>query len=164
MSVSTHHSHLYLMEHCSVIIGRNLIEANATSSVISTTWKCISPYLKILQPLWLIYQQQVIHLQGLKDFLQWLKDFQVGADGFPGSWISPVFALAIIGFLPIIRLQCDEVLFSWYMPILDTDKPGFIDYLIKSKKISGMVIPTLKNDLKHFRLFYLNIHWITFKI
>ena len=34
--------------HCSVIIGRNPTEANATSSVISYTWKCISPYLKIL--------------------------------------------------------------------------------------------------------------------
>ena len=39
--------HLHTI-HCSVIIGRNPIEANATSSVISTTWKCISPYLKIL--------------------------------------------------------------------------------------------------------------------
>ena len=35
-----------------------------------------------------------------------LKDFQVKAEGFPGSWIAPVFALASIRFLPIITLQC----------------------------------------------------------
>ena len=26
--------------------------------------------------------------------------------GFPGSWIATVFALASVGFLPIITLQC----------------------------------------------------------
>ena len=52
--------------------------ANATSSVISTTWKCISPCLEILQLL------QVI-LQPLQDFLWELKDFPTGANAFPGS-------------------------------------------------------------------------------
>jgi hypothetical protein len=34
------------------------------------------------------------------------KGFPGGADGFPSSWIAPVFALASIGFLPIITLRC----------------------------------------------------------
>ena len=34
---------------------------------------------------------------GAKGFPIVAKDFQVGADGFPSSWISPVFALASIG-------------------------------------------------------------------
>ena len=67
------------MINCTVNIYRyKAIGANATSSVISTTWKCNSPCLEILQLL------QVI-LQGLKDYLQELKDFQTGAIAFPGS-------------------------------------------------------------------------------
>ena len=70
---------LYISSTYTVNIYRyKAIGANATSSVISTTWKCISPCLEILQLL------QVI-LQGLKDYLQRLKDFQTGSNAFPGT-------------------------------------------------------------------------------
>ena len=36
-----------------------------------------------------------------------MKHFPIQATGFPGSWIATVFALASIGFLPIITLQCN---------------------------------------------------------
>ena len=35
---------------------------------------------------------------------------------FPSSWISPVFALASIGFLPIITLQCRAL--AWVKTII----------------------------------------------
>ena len=36
-----------------------------------------------------------------------MKHFLILATRFPGSWIATVFALASIGFLPIITLQCE---------------------------------------------------------
>ena len=60
-------------------------------------------YLEIHQPLPENHLAPMVNLLIVGNLL---KDFQVGADEFPGSWISLVFALAIIGFLLIITLQC----------------------------------------------------------
>ena len=70
------------------------IGANATSSVISTTWKCISPCLEILQLL------QVI-LQPLQDYLQELKDFQTGANAFTGIQNYTGCCISPYSFVPI---------------------------------------------------------------
>ena len=40
------------------------------------------------------------------EFLMSVEAIPDKATGFPSSWISPVFALASIGFLLIITLQC----------------------------------------------------------
>ena len=70
------------------------IGANATSSVILYTGKCISPCLEILQLL------QVI-LQGLKDYLQELQDFQTGANAFTGIQNYTGCCISPYSFVPI---------------------------------------------------------------
>ena len=70
------------------------IGANATSSVISTTWECISPCLEILQLL------QVI-LQSLQDYLQEIS---------PYSFV-PINIYSVVGRLPHSHFQCTALSF-----------------------------------------------------
>ena len=70
------------------------IGANATSSVILYTCKCISPCLEMLQLL------QVI-LQGLKDYLQELQDFQTGANAFTCIQNYTECCISPYSFVPI---------------------------------------------------------------
>ena len=70
------------------------IGANATSSVILYTSKCISPYQEILQLL------QVI-LQPLQDYLYELKDLQTGANVFTGIQNYTGCCISPYSFVPI---------------------------------------------------------------
>ena len=55
--------------------------------------------------------------------------------GFPSSWIAPVFALASIGFLPIITLQCRTLnVFGKFFLIV-----WLINLLLSSKIFSDVV-------------------------
>ena len=95
-----------LFDHADQVLGRQLrqytvnvyrykaIEANATSSVILYTGKCISPCLEILQLL------QVI-LQPLQDYLQELKDFQTGANAFTSIQNYTGCCISPYSFVPI---------------------------------------------------------------
>ena len=88
------------VDHTVNIYRYKAIGANATSSVISTTWKCISPCLEILQLL------QVI-LQGLKDYLQELQDFQTGANAFTSIQNYTGCCISPYSFVPInIYSEC----------------------------------------------------------
>ena len=70
------------------------IGANATSSVILYTSKCISPCLEIMQLLLVI-------LQPLQDYLQELKDFQTGANAFTGIQNYTGCCISPYSFVPI---------------------------------------------------------------
>ena len=70
------------------------IGANATSSVILYTGKCISPCLQLLQLLKVI-------LQPLQDYLQKLKDFQTGANAFTGIQNYTGCCISPYSFVPI---------------------------------------------------------------
>ena len=81
------------------------IGANAASSVILYTGKCISPYLEIL------YLLQVI-LQPLQDYLQELKDFQTGANAFTGIQNYTGCCISPYSFVPINIYSVFTVNFS----------------------------------------------------
>ena len=81
------------------------IGANATSSVILYTGKCISPSQEILQLL------QVI-LQPLQDYLQRLIDFQTGANAFTGIQNYTGCCISPYSFVPIIIYSVHNCTFT----------------------------------------------------
>ena len=85
------------------------IGANATSSVISTTWKCISPCLEILQLLQVILQP----LQELKDF-QTGSNASTGIQNYTGCCIShysfvPINVYSVIPFLLLLNCFSPQI-------------------------------------------------------
>ena len=125
------------------------IGANATSSVISTTWKCISPCLEMLQLL------QVI---------------QTGANAFQGSWKYTGCCISPYSFVPInvysegptskfrvIDYQAYSQLDSFLDGSLDLDTQIYVQLLISTLKCEISIIlnvciqiPILKALYCHF--------------
>ena len=82
---------LLLSVHCSLMIGKNPIEAKGKSDVTLYTGKSFSLYFRFLQPIYVNYLLQVNYLQHLYvnyllqvNYLQRLKQLKAQAKRFPG--------------------------------------------------------------------------------